>query len=117
MAKRNASRRAHPVGFIVVTFHIYPENGNFVSVCPELDVASCGDTVEEARKNIQEATLLYLNTIEEKGERERIFRKRDIAIHPAKPKGHMVRASLGEFVIPSAIMMPDEHEQFTPVIK
>ena len=32
----------------------------FVAFCPELDVASQGKTVEEARSNLKEAVELYL---------------------------------------------------------
>jgi len=32
----------------------------FVSFCPELDVASQGKTVEEAKSNLKEAVELYL---------------------------------------------------------
>jgi predicted RNase H-like HicB family nuclease len=34
------------------------ENG-YVSLCPELDIASQGDTVEEARNNLVEAIELF----------------------------------------------------------
>lgn len=34
------------------------EHDGFVSLCPELDVASQGDTVEEAKRNLQEAIEL-----------------------------------------------------------
>jgi predicted RNase H-like HicB family nuclease len=34
----------------------------FVALCPELDVASQGRTVEEARHNITEAVELFLET-------------------------------------------------------
>ncbi len=32
----------------------------YVSLCPELDVASQGDTVEEAKANLQEAVELFM---------------------------------------------------------
>ena len=35
------------------------ENQGYVSLCPELDVASQGDTVEEARNNLKEALDLF----------------------------------------------------------
>ena len=35
------------------------ENQGYVSLCPELDVASQGDTVEEARSNLKEALDLF----------------------------------------------------------
>ncbi len=38
----------------------WPEGDVYVSKCPELGVASCGDTVEEAMANLREAVELYL---------------------------------------------------------
>lgn len=38
------------------------EADGFVSLCPELDVASQGDSVEEARANLQEAVELLFET-------------------------------------------------------
>jgi predicted RNase H-like HicB family nuclease len=38
------------------------EGDGYVSLCPELDVASQGDTVEEALKNLREAVELFLET-------------------------------------------------------
>jgi len=78
-------KRGWPTGYIEVTFRIHQENSHFVSACPELDVASCGDTIDEALKNIREATLLYLNTIEEQGERQRIFHEKRITLHHKEP--------------------------------
>jgi len=39
---------------------IEKEDEAFVALCPELDVASQGDTVEEAKNNLQEAIELLL---------------------------------------------------------
>lgn len=39
---------------------IQRENDGFVALCPELDVASQGDTAEEARANLTEAVKLFL---------------------------------------------------------
>lgn len=36
------------------------EDDGFVALCPELDIASQGDTVEEARQNLIEAIELFL---------------------------------------------------------
>ncbi len=36
------------------------ENNSYVALCPELDVASQGNSVEEAKKNLQEAIELLL---------------------------------------------------------
>ena len=39
---------------------IEKEGGGYVSLCPELDIASQGDTIEEAKYNLQEAVELFL---------------------------------------------------------
>ena len=44
---------------IKLTAIIEREGDGFVSLCPELDIASQGDTVDEARKNLQEALELF----------------------------------------------------------
>ena len=38
---------------------IQPEASGFVSHCPELDIASQGDTAEQARDNLREALELF----------------------------------------------------------
>jgi len=38
------------------------EGDGFVALCPELDVVSQGDMVEEAKANLQEAVELFLET-------------------------------------------------------
>jgi predicted RNase H-like HicB family nuclease len=45
-----------------VTAIIEGEGNGYVALCPELDVASQGDTIESARKNLQEAVELFFET-------------------------------------------------------
>lgn len=45
------------------TAEIYEEAGGYASVCPELVVASCGDTIDEARAMLIEAIELTLEDI------------------------------------------------------
>lgn len=54
-----------------LTAIIQKEGNGYVSLCPELDVASQGDTIEEARANLIEALELFFETAspEEVGER------------------------------------------------
>ena len=42
-----------------LTAIIEREGDGYVSLCPELDIASQGDTIEEARNNLQEAVQLF----------------------------------------------------------
>ncbi len=45
-----------------LTAIIEKEGNGYVALCSELDVASQGDTIEEARKNLREAVELFLET-------------------------------------------------------
>jgi predicted RNase H-like HicB family nuclease len=45
-----------------VTAIIEREGDGYVSLCPELDIASQGDTIEEARRNLVEALELFFET-------------------------------------------------------
>ena len=38
------------------------EDDGYIALCPELDVASQGNTVEEAKANLKEAVELFLET-------------------------------------------------------
>jgi len=44
------------------TAFIEREGGGYVSFCPELDIASQGDTIEESRENLREALELFFET-------------------------------------------------------
>jgi predicted RNase H-like HicB family nuclease len=43
-----------------LTCVIQREGDGYVSLCAELDIASQGDTIEEARRNLAEAIQLFL---------------------------------------------------------
>ncbi len=45
-----------------LTAIIRREGDGFVALCPELDIASQGDSVEDARKNLSEAVELFFET-------------------------------------------------------
>jgi predicted RNase H-like HicB family nuclease len=44
------------------TVIIEREGDGYVSLCPELDIASQGNTIEEARENLREALELFFET-------------------------------------------------------
>ena len=56
-----------------LTALIEREGDGFVSLCPELDVASQGDSVEEARRNLAEAVELFLETASPEERHERFL--------------------------------------------
>ena len=45
-----------------LTAIIEREGNGYVALCPEVDVASQGDTISEARTNLQEALELFFET-------------------------------------------------------
>lgn len=45
-----------------VTAVIEREGDGYVALCPALDIASQGNTIEEARNNLQEALALFMET-------------------------------------------------------
>ena len=64
------------------------EGDLYVALCPELDVASQGATVEEATANLKEAVELFLECAdpEEIGERDEVHQSRfDPGDDPADP--------------------------------
>jgi predicted RNase H-like HicB family nuclease len=55
-----------------LTALIERDGDGYVALCPELDVASQGDTVERARDNLQEAVELFLETADQSEVMERL---------------------------------------------
>jgi predicted RNase H-like HicB family nuclease len=56
---------------VQLTAIIEREGDGYVSLCPELDIASQGPTIEEARKNLQEAVEFFYETADPAEIRER----------------------------------------------
>ncbi len=55
-----------------LTAIIEREGDGYVSLCPELDIASQGGTVEEARRNLAEAVELFLESADPSEVKERL---------------------------------------------
>jgi predicted RNase H-like HicB family nuclease len=49
-------------GLMKLTALIEREGDGYVSLCPELDIASQGETIESARDNLREALELFFET-------------------------------------------------------
>jgi predicted RNase H-like HicB family nuclease len=45
-----------------LTAIIEKEGGGYVALCPELDIASQGETIAKARSNLQEAVEIFFET-------------------------------------------------------
>jgi len=55
-----------------LTAIIEREGDGYVSLCPELDIASQGDTIEAARKNLQEALELFFEAASKEEIKDRL---------------------------------------------
>ncbi len=55
-----------------LTAIIEREGNGYVALCPEIDVASQGDTIDEARKNLQEALELFFETASSEEIKDRV---------------------------------------------
>jgi predicted RNase H-like HicB family nuclease len=52
---------------------VFKEEETFVAYCPELDISSCGNTVEQAKEMIKTAVKLFLEEAERMGTLEDIL--------------------------------------------
>ena len=59
----------------MVTAMLQREGEGWVALCPELDVASQGDTIEEARANLREAVELFLESASETEIQQRLHKE------------------------------------------
>lgn len=54
---------------------IFQEGKSFVAHCPELDVSSCGHSVDEARGNLKTAVRLFVEEAEKLGTLDDILKE------------------------------------------
>lgn len=59
-----------PIEFDMI---VLKEEKAFVAYSPELDISSCGDTVEEAKANLKTAVRLFIEEAEKMGTLEDIL--------------------------------------------
>jgi predicted RNase H-like HicB family nuclease len=68
-----------------LSIFVRKEGNQYASWCPELDVASCGDTMEEACDNLDDAVDLYLDTLAKEGKFFEILEER--GFRPSEESG------------------------------
>lgn len=52
---------------IRLTEEIWKEGNMYVSYCPELDIASCGEDIGQAKNNLHEAIMINLEETKDMG--------------------------------------------------
>ena len=99
-------------GYVALTGTIEPEDDGFNAYCPELGVATCGDTVEEALDNLGDAIGLQVLELADIGRLERDFREKGITVKtgPLPAESVVVSATLGKilriYVLPVPALVP-----------
>ena len=58
-----------------LTEEMWREGNMYVSYCPELDVASCGETVDQAKKNLKEVLLINLEEAQKMGTLDKLLQE------------------------------------------
>ena len=58
-----------------LTEEIWKEGNMYVSYCPELDIASCGETIEKAKKNLKEVILINIKETQKMGTFEQFLQE------------------------------------------
>ena len=58
-----------------LTGEIWQEGNMYVAYCPELDISSCGKSVEEARKNLIEAIKINIEETKKMGTFEQFMKE------------------------------------------
>lgn len=60
---------------IKLTEEIWREGNMYVSHCPELDIASCGESVEQAKRNLREVILINIEETKRRGTFEQFLQE------------------------------------------
>jgi len=81
-------------GYIILTIKFSKEGRRWLAECIELGTATFGRSLEEAKKRMDEAILLHLNTLEDVNERERFFKKHKIKFYSTKPRPKTIQVSV-----------------------
>ena len=99
-------------GYVVLTGYAEAEDDGFNAYCPELGVASCGDTVEEVLDNLGDALELQLLELADIGRLERDFREKGVTVKagPLPDESVIVEAPVGKtmrvYVLPVPAPVP-----------
>lgn len=88
---------------LILTIVVRKEQGRYSSWCPELDVASQGDTVEEARQNLQEAVELHVDTMVENGDLNELLEKIGLTAQDLRKDILVSESFSGSLEVPLAV--------------
>ena len=81
-------------GYVVLTGIVAAEEGGFNAYCPELGLATCGDTVEEVLDGLADAIRVYLDDWDDPDDLERMLRENGVSVKIAPPPADSVNVSI-----------------------
>lgn len=61
------------MGTIEFEIIVYKENKTYIAYCPELDLSSCGRTIEHSKEMLKTAVKLFIEEAEKMGTLEQIL--------------------------------------------
>ena len=67
------THKHHQLEGLPFTVRLFKEGETYIAHVPELDVSSCADTVQQVKKNINDAVLLLLESAADMGTLEEIL--------------------------------------------
>ncbi|HLC98369.1 MAG TPA: type II toxin-antitoxin system HicB family antitoxin [Candidatus Nanoarchaeia archaeon] len=88
---------------LILSVVIKREREGYSSWCPELDVASQGDSIEEARKNLQEAVELHVETMVQNGDLQALLDKLGLTTKDLQKETILPEFFSGPLEIPLAV--------------
>jgi len=96
------------IGYIIVTVQFKKEGKKWVAECIELGTSTFGRSLKEAKKRLNEAIFLHLNTLEDVNERNRFFKENKIIFYlsPPKTKSIPVSAPLDDNIFIQSHLQP-----------
>jgi len=68
------------------TTELFEEDSQIVALCPELNVSSFGDTLEEALRSLQEAITLFLEECQRMGTLDAVLEEAGYRREPLAPQ-------------------------------
>ena len=97
--------------YIELTFKVVRDGDQYAAMCQELDVASCGETIDSANESVLDAVDSHLQTLADIGDLHRFLKDRGVSVKTySTPKRSLpsrkVKVSLGEWAQRSRIAVP-----------
>jgi len=75
---------------IRLTEELWKEGNMYVSYCPELDVTSCGESIEQAKNNLKEVILINLAETQKMGTFKRFMEEAGFVVAGSLKKNYRI---------------------------